>query len=102
MNKIITTAGLVAMSAASIQAAVFAPPAGTQGAQKPWSVSAVLRGFYDDNYTTAPKFLRRDSFGFEINPSAGLNIIRDQTTIGLAYDYSMRFYDDRRDNRADH
>lgn len=102
MNKITTTAGLVAISAASLQAAVFAPTAGTPGAQKPWSVSATLRGFYDDNYNTAPNFLKRDSFGFEVSPSAGLNIIREQTALRLGYVYSMRYYEDRRSNRADH
>ncbi|MGV3773987.1 MAG: outer membrane beta-barrel protein [Verrucomicrobiales bacterium] len=102
MNKITTTAGIVAITAVSLQAQVLAPTAGTPGAQKPWSVSATLRGFYDDNYNTAPDFLKRDSFGFEVSPSAGLNIIREQTAIGLSYVYSMRYYEDRSNNTADH
>jgi len=95
MNKITTTAGIVALSAASLHAAVDAFPAGSQQATKPWSVSATLRGFYDDNYSTSPSSVRRDSFGFEVSPSAALNLIRDQTAFGLNYVYSYRWYEDR-------
>jgi len=95
MNKITMTAGVFALSAASIHAAVDAMPAGSQQATKPWSISATLRGFYDDNYATAPNNIARDSFGFEISPSASLNIIRDQTSFGLSYVYSYRWFQDR-------
>ncbi|HEV8542677.1 MAG TPA: outer membrane beta-barrel protein [Verrucomicrobiae bacterium] len=95
MNKITTTAGIVALGAASLHAAVDAPLAGSQQATKPWSISATLRGFYDDNYATAPDALKRDSFGFEVSPSASVNIIRDQTAFGLNYVYSYRYYQDR-------
>jgi hypothetical protein len=95
MNKITTTAGIVAFGAASIQAAVGTAPTGSQEATKPWTISASLRGFYDDNYSTSPDHLKRDSIGFEIAPSASLNLIRDQTALGLSYAYSMRWYEDR-------
>lgn len=95
MNKITATAGLVAIGAASVQAQIYAPPSGSQEATKPWSISATLRGFYDDNYSTSPKQDERDSWGFEISPSASLNIIRDQTALGLNYAYSLRWYEDR-------
>lgn len=97
MNKITTSAGIVALAAASVQAQNLAPAAGSQEATKPWSISATLRGFYDDNYATAPNWAERDSFGFEVSPSASLNIIRDQTALGLNYVYSMRWYEDRDD-----
>ena len=98
MNKITATAGLVAIGAASVQAQIYAPEAGSQEATKPWTVSAVLRGFYDDNYTTSPSHLERDSWGFEVSPSAALNLIRDQTALGLSYVYSARWYEDRDDD----
>lgn len=101
MNKITTTAGLVALGAVSLQAAVYAPPPGSPGADKIWSVSAVLRGFYDDNYTTSPSDFRRDSFGIEVSPSAGLNLVREQTTVGLNYVYSFRWYEDRDEDEYD-
>jgi hypothetical protein len=95
MNKITMTAGVFALSAASLHAAVDAMPAGSQQATKPWSISATLRGFYDDNYATSPNSVARDSFGFEISPSASLNLIRDQTAFGISYVYSYRWYQDR-------
>jgi hypothetical protein len=95
MNKITTTAGIVALGAASLHAAVDALPAGSQQATKWWTVSATLRGFYDDNYSTSPDALARDSFGFEVSPSASINLIRDQTAFGLNYVYSYRWYADR-------
>jgi len=97
MNKITTSAGIVALAAASVQAQNLAPATGSQEATKPWSISATLRGFYDDNYATAPDWRERDSFGFEVSPSASLNLIRDQTALGLNYVYSMRWYEDRSD-----
>ena len=98
MNKIITTAGFAALGVASLHAA----DVGSTTINKPWNISATLRGFYDDNYTTSPKQFARDSFGFEVSPSAGLNIVRDQTTLGLSYVYGMRYYDDRISSKADH
>jgi len=109
MKKFITTAGIAALGAAGVQGA-WAPGASSTETTKPWSVSATLRGFYDDNYATRGKgdldatgqSLKRDSYGFEISPSAALNIFRDQTSFGLSYVYSMRYYDDRPDHKADH
>lgn len=103
MNKITTTAGLLALGAVSLKAEMFAPAEGSQQAAKPWTVSATLRGFYDDNYTTSPKSGagvvggRRDSFGFEVSPSANINMIMDQTAFSLGYVYSLRWYEDRDD-----
>src|SRR5688572_3343724 len=105
MNKITTSAGLIALAAANVQAQNLAPSAGSQEATKPWSISATLRAFYDDNYATAPDWRERDSWGFEVSPSASLNLIRDQTALGLNYVYSMRWYEDRDDTglpSADH
>jgi len=101
MKKIITSAGLVALGAAGVQAA-YAPGLTPLQTAKPWSVSATLRGFYDDNYTTSPEDTARDSYGFEISPSAAVNITRDQTYLGASYVYSMRYFDDRDDHKADH
>jgi predicted porin len=71
---------------------------------KPWSVSASLRGFYDDNYSAVSKtLLPRSSVGFELRPTAGLNLFpTEQSYLGLQYTYSMKYYDDRPSNKADH
>jgi hypothetical protein len=100
MKKIIASAGLVAVSTAGLQAA--APGLSPMETAKPWSISATLRGFYDDNYLSAHKSIEEDSFGFEIRPAASLNFPLEQSFIGLGYVYSMRYYEARENNSADH
>jgi hypothetical protein len=89
---------LVAIGASGIQTA-SAQALGSPDASKPWSVSATLRGFYDDNTATTPNDVdlpsgeHRDSLGFEVSPSAALSWSVDQTTITLGAMYSFRHYD---------
>jgi hypothetical protein len=102
MKTILTSAGLLALGAVGLQAA-YAPGLTRLETTKPWSLSASLRGFYDDNYATARRHLREDSFGFEVSPSASLNLLpTDQTYLGASYTYSMRYYEARPRNSADH
>ena len=51
MNKKIVTLGVVAIGVVGAQAA---------DAGKVWEVTASLRGFYDDNYTTSPDELAEE------------------------------------------
>jgi len=100
MKKIIASAGLVALGAAGLQAA-YAPGLSSVQTSKPWTVSATLRGFYDDNYTTAPSGSELFSWGYSISPSVGLNLPMDQTYVGLNYTYGMKYYADRPDHKVD-
>src|ERR1700730_11852969 len=98
MINVITSAGLIALGVAGVQTVQAQIP--VVGSEKPWSVSATLRGFYDDNYNTAPSGpLRRDSFGFEVRPSVGVNLPLEDTTLTLGYTMSMKYYDDRRSSK---
>jgi hypothetical protein len=100
MKNVMASAGLLALGAVGVQSAHAQLMA---GAEKPWSVSGTLRGFYDDNYNTAPDGPeRRSSLGFELRPSVAVNLPLDQTTLNASYIYSMRYYDDRPKNKADH
>jgi hypothetical protein len=99
MKKIIASAGVAAIGVASLQAA-YAPGLSPQEKSKPWTVGLSLRGFYDDNYLTSAA--EPDSFGIEVSPSIGVNLALDQTLIGFSYVYSMRYYEDRDNNSADH
>jgi hypothetical protein len=111
MKKLITSVGLVALGAASLQAA-YAPNMSSTETAKPWAVSATLRGFYDDNYNTASKWgidpagnrvrLKQGSYGFEVSPSVSVNLPLEQTFIGASYAYSLRWYEARDNNSADH
>ena len=67
---------------------------------KNWSVSATLRGFYDDNYATSSKGIAgtndiRDSFGVTIRPSISYSLPLDNTSLGLQYTFGATWYEDR-------
>jgi hypothetical protein len=93
MKKIFISLGLAAAGTASLQAA-YAPDATDNS--KLWSLSASLRGFYDDNYNTTPQ--KQGSSGFEVNPSFSLNVPLQQTEIGLRYTYGLYYYQQREQN----
>jgi hypothetical protein len=102
MKKLVASVGLVALGVSSVQT-VSAQSLASPDPSKPWSVSVTLRGFYDDNFNTirdgAPlvrdgRRYSKDSFGFEVAPSARLLLDLDQTTIGLGYTYSYKHYDE--------
>ena len=101
MKKIIASAGLAAVGAAGLQAQNYGDLTPEQ-AQKRWSVSAAVRGFYDDNYTTRPSGpLKADSLGFEVSPSAHVNLPLETSFFGLSYIYSALYYEDRDEDNWD-
>jgi hypothetical protein len=109
MKRILVSASLVTAGAVGLQGA-NAPGLTRMQTSKPWSVSAALRAFYDDNYLTQPKDavdpvsgqkLKRDSFGIEFSPGISLNLPREQTYLGLSYVYTLRYYEDRREDPVD-
>ena len=53
MKRIVASVGLVALGASGLRADSDSDL--TQNPNKPWSVSATLRGFYDDNINAAPR-----------------------------------------------
>jgi len=92
----ITTAGLAALGAATV-APGLAQEAGV-AQTKPWAIGGTIRGFYDDNYYVYPgttAFPRKDTFGFEVSPAASYNLKREQTDLGLSYQYGFRYYIER-------
>jgi len=101
MKRIIASAGLVALGAASLQAA-YAPGLSPLEQSKPWTIGLALKGFYDANYTTSPDSDAPESFGISISPYAAINKVMDQTLISLSYKYELRWYEDRPENDADH
>lgn len=95
MRKFFVCAGLALAGTTSLQAA-YAPDLNSMETAKLWSVSGTLRGFYDDNYNTAPSGpAKRNSFGFEVSPSVSLNVPLQQTELGLKYTYGLYYYQDR-------
>ncbi len=100
MKTITSSFGILALGAVSLHA-VYAPGLTTSEASKGWSVSAGVRGFYDDNYNTSPSATRQSSFGVDVNPRIGFNIPLDQTLIVGGYEFSGKYYEDRPGNDWD-
>ena len=90
MKKIAVTIGLAAIGATSIHAA-YAPD---KSGDKTWSVSATLRGFYDDNYG-ATGVDPRGGFGGELTPQFQIVKPLNQTELGLRYIYALFYYETR-------
>ncbi len=101
MKKIIASAGMVAVGASSLYAVNYGDLSADQTSKR-WSVSAAVRGFYDDNYTTRPSGpQKRDSLGFEVSPSASYNMPMETSFLGLSYVYTMAYFADRDENKID-
>src|ERR1051326_321875 len=107
MKKIVASVGLAAIGASGIESA-SAQALVAPDTSKPWSVSATLRGFYDDNISTLPNNFslpagtHRDSFGFEVSPSAALVWSVEQTTVNLGALYLLTYYDHKPAFSTDH
>jgi len=104
MKKLIKAAGLLTAGAA-ISTAAFA--------EGPYTLSAGLRGFYDDNIFTGNNQVdidnadgdnnsstgadqrKESSFGFEVTPGIRFSFPLDNTTISAGYTYGLRYYEDR-------
>ena len=94
MNRKIVTLGVAAFSVVGLQAA---------DAGKVWEVTASLRGFYDDNYTTSPEALAQESWGIEVSP--GFNLTIGEGTdleFSAGYAFGMRYYEDRESDNEDY
>jgi hypothetical protein len=96
MNKIVASVSLVALGAASVQAQSTSKSAIGMPVPAPkwWSVSASVRGFYDDNATTAPTGSPKiETFGYELSPSVGLSVGDQQTSFSARYTFSYLYYE---------
>ncbi|MCU0771835.1 MAG: outer membrane beta-barrel protein [Verrucomicrobia bacterium] len=103
MKKIFVSIGAAAIGAGALPLAQAQPVSlSPQESTKPWSVALALRGFYDDNYTYAARDSGdvRDSFGFQVRPTVGLNMPLEQTYIGLDFTYIGDWYEDRSSDEA--
>jgi len=97
MKKFFVSMGLAVAGTASIHAA-YAPDLGPLSSTKIWNVSATLRGFYDDNYSTANTANNpRGSYGFEVSPQLMLAVPLQQTELGLRGSYALTYYQERQD-----
>jgi hypothetical protein len=98
MKRIVASVGLVAVGATALQADML--PGLTTESGKPWTASATLRGFYDDNFNTIPNNqpiphgYSRGSAGFEVSPALLFSFPMEQTSITFGAVYSLKYYDE--------
>src|SRR5271157_1721300 len=98
MKRIVASVGLVALGTSGLHTAVASSLIAPE--TKPWSVSATLRGFYDDNINTlnsalSPAPYHRSTFGFEVSPSFDMALLTGQTSLKFGYVYSFKEYQNR-------
>ena len=100
MKRVIPAASLLTLGAASIGLTVAAHA--EEGGKSPWTLSANVDGFYDNNVytrsgTVAGANSRVGSFGLEFSPTVSLEIpFNDNASKFLAsYTYALRYYDSK-------
>lgn len=99
MKHVLTSTGMLALGAVALHATD--PQLTRQNTGRAWSLSATVRGFYDDNITTSPDRLKERSFGVQVSPSVSLNLPLEQTFISLGYTYSLMWYENREPKNID-
>ena len=105
MKRIVASVALVAVGASGLQAAAL--PGLTTESGKPWTASATLRGFYDDNINTIPNNqpmpagYERGSAGFEVSPAVQVLFPWEQTTLSFGSVYSFKYYENKPINNTD-
>ena len=103
MKKFIQAAGVVSGALAlSSSASIF-----DIDGNRPWTVSLAVKGFYDDNIyarqgvSASGIKLKEDSVGLDVSPSLRFNVPLDQGSVNFGYQYGMRWYEARNDNKID-
>jgi len=92
---LLRAAGALSLGAASM--ALTHTAVAAEGGDKPWTASASLRGFYDDNIFTANSASggKLESFGFDIAPTVTYGRTMDNTSFDLGYTYLARWFENR-------
>jgi hypothetical protein len=92
MKTYAASVGLIALSA-SVLSAVESSVLNSQQTTKPWSVSAALRGFYDDNINSSPSGSAQESWGVQISPSINYGFAGERTSVNFGYFLAANWYD---------
>ena len=101
MNKLIASVGVIALSS-SVLHALETGALNAQQSKKAWSVSASLRGFYDDNFNSQPSASKQSSTGFDVAPSVNFGVAGEQSSLNVGYDLTARYYEKAVNGRTDH
>ena len=112
MNKILTSAGILALGAAGAQAVGYAPGFASADLSKPWSIGLTMNGFYDSNPLCYPdggwpvaggsNLPKIESWGYELSPYVSAAYSTDTTQLGGRYTFSLDYYADMPNNKTDY
>lgn len=102
MNKTLKTASIVTAGVVLSSISALA----VEGGAKYYTLSAGLRGFYDDNVYTGNNKVdfngdgigdrrKYDSFGMEVTPGVRFSVPLEQTTLSAGATYGLRYFADR-------
>jgi hypothetical protein len=91
MNKLVVSVGIIALGS-SVLPAVETGALNAQQTKKAWSVSASLRGFYDDNFNSATGAAKQSSTGVEVRPSVDFGVAGEQSSFNVGYDLTARYF----------
>ncbi len=101
MNKLVISVGIIALGT-SVLHALETGALNAQQTKKPWSVSASLRGFYDDNVNSQSGANKQSSTGMEISPSVDFGVAGEQSSFDVGYDFMARYYEKAVNGSSDH
>ena len=101
MNKLVVSVGIIALGS-SVLHAVETGALNAQQTKKAWSVSASLRGFYDDNFNSQSGANKQSSTGIEISPSIDFGVAGEQSSFDVGYDLTARYYEKAVSGSSDH
>lgn len=101
MKRAVVAAGAFALGAVGLYGASVTDGLTAQEKGKRWLLTGSLRNFFDDNMFNSPSAIAESSFGVEFKPGVALNLPLDRTLLTASYDYTMGFFEARKDNRVD-
>jgi hypothetical protein len=101
MKKLVVSVGIIALGS-SVLHAVETGALNAQQTKKAWSVSASLRGFYDDNFNSTSGAAKQSSTGVEISPSVDFGVAGEQSSFDIGYDLTARYYEKAVNGSSDH
>ncbi len=99
MKQVLTSAGILALGAATLHAAD--PEMSRQRTGRLFTMAASVRAIYDDNIATSPDGSKQDSFALSVSPSVHVSLPFDQTFLSMGYVYSLIWYEDREPDSND-
>src|SRR2546426_4432363 len=99
MKSVIASTGVFAVGVAGLQGANVTGLT-PQEASKWWSVSASLRGFYDDNSLNASHDTKA-SLGVEFSPTFSVHLPMERTILSATYRYTLDYFEARPNHNMD-